>query len=133
MTPTEPETDPSRRLFLKRRARSSAIESKQWNHCEEDRGQNRDRTRKGQDTHVNGDVSCRGKSRGHGRWHRGHEPLREEDSDGAPGDRQDRAFSEQELKQSSTARAERRADGKLPATRGLSAEYEARDIGACHE
>ena len=37
------------------------------------------------------------------------------------------------MKQSSTARAERRADGKLPATRGRSAEYEVRDIGACHE
>ena len=113
----------SRRVFLKRRARSSAIESKQWNHREQDRGQDRDRSRESQDTHVNGDVSCRGKSRGHGRWHCGHEPLREEYSDGAAGDRQDRAFGEQELKQSSTARAERHADCKLPATRGRSAEY----------
>ena len=45
--------------------------------------------------------------------YRRHEHLREEDADGAAGDREDRAFGEQELKQPCAARTERRAEGNL--------------------
>ena len=48
----------------------------------------------GQDAHVNGDLACRGKRRGDALWHRRNERLREEDSEGATGDREDRSFGE---------------------------------------